>query len=56
MSAGENRRCGGGDWSQQHGHTEVELGGLIVYGANHFKLLVITTRWPGPGKWEKGKK
>ncbi len=42
MSAGEKR---GGDRSQHHGHTDVEQGGHIIQGVNHFQFLIITTRW-----------
>lgn len=46
MSAGEKIRLGND--SQHYEQTENEVG-AIFYEANHFKLLVITTRWSKGG-------
>lgn len=50
MSAGEKRRLGND--SQHYEQTENEVG-AIFYEANHFKLLVITTRWSRVGMGRK---
>lgn len=47
---------GGGDRSQIHGDTDVDLrAAVIFYRAHHFKFLVITTRWSREVRERNGK-
>lgn len=51
MSAGEKRRIRVSTMDTQSAGGV----GVILYEANHFKLLVITTRWPRVGNERNGR-